>query len=164
MPNGRHLPLLVVLASASLAYAQTPPATLTLKTTSRTETLSAADLADLPHVTVRMSIHDAPHVFEGVRISRLLARIGVATGDSLRGNALANAVLVHSRDGYEVVLALAETDPAFNAEPPILADRMDGKPIGDEEGPFRLIVQGELKPARSARMVDRIEVRPLGSR
>jgi DMSO/TMAO reductase YedYZ molybdopterin-dependent catalytic subunit len=38
---------------------------------------------------------------------------------------------------------------------------MDGKPVPDAEGPLRLVVDGDLRPARSARMVEKIEVRRL---
>jgi hypothetical protein len=81
----------------------------------------------------------------------------------LGGAALTDVLIVTARDGYQVVLSLAEIDPAMrrNANV-ILADHDNGGEIGDADGPFRLAVDGDLRPARSARMVTRIEVRQLG--
>jgi hypothetical protein len=42
-------------------------------------------------------------------------------------------------------------------EPVILADRQDGKPLG-KDGPLRLAVGCDLKPARSAHNVVEIDV------
>jgi hypothetical protein len=43
----------------------------------------------------------------------------------------------------------------------ILADEEDGKPLNDKEGPYRLIIGGELKPPRSVWSVVDIELRPI---
>ncbi len=127
------------------------------------QTLHLADLAGLPRQTISFEIHGAAHVYEGAALADILARIGAPQGQALRGNELSNAVLITARDGYQITLALAETDPGMTARRVILADRIDGAPISAEDGPFRLIVEGDLRPARSARQVARIEVRRLGS-
>lgn len=157
--------LMFVPAASSAQGTPAPrPATLTLKGPAGTQTLSAADIAAMPHVELRITIHDKPHVFSGVPLNRLLPRVGAPSGEALHGKALTHAVIVHSRDEYVVVLALAETDPTFRDDPVILADRVDGKALDDTDGPFRLVMPNDLRPARSARMVDRIEVRALESR
>jgi DMSO/TMAO reductase YedYZ molybdopterin-dependent catalytic subunit len=56
------------------------------------------------------------------------------------------------------MFSLAETDPALRESVPILADRMDGAPIAEEEGPYRLVVPGDKRAARSVRMVQVIRV------
>lgn len=123
--------------------------------------ITVADLAAGPRETITMAIHGQTYTFEGVALTTLLARVGAPTGENLRGLALPSTVLVTARDGYRVALALAETDPGMTSRKIILADTMDGAPIGAEDGPFRLVVEGDLRPARSARMVSRIEVRLL---
>jgi len=45
--------------------------------------------------------------------------------------------------------------------PSPLADQADGKPLDPKEGPFRLVVDGDLKPARSARSVVEIDLKHL---
>lgn len=123
--------------------------------------IGAAEFAAMPHIAVNADFHGEKHVFEGVPLTSLVARAGAPTGDQLRGSELKHVVVVTSRDGYQVVLSLAETDPAISPRRVILADRADGAVIGGEDGPFRLVVEGDLKPARSARMVTSIEIRKL---
>lgn len=130
--------------------------------TGRTLTLSAGDLEHAARSTVRMDIHGEHHVFEGAQLGPLLARVGALSGETLRGAALMDVLIVTARDGYQVVLTLAEIDPAMrpNANV-ILADHDNGGVLSDTDGPFRLAVDGDLRPARSARIVTRIEVRQL---
>lgn len=63
-----------------------------------------------------------------------------------------------ARDGYQVVFALAELDNAFTDKKIILASQIDDKPLAQTDGPFRIIVQGEKKPARCIRMVTAIKI------
>ncbi len=123
--------------------------------------LSPADFVDMPRLSVAADFHGEKHSFEGVDLSALLARAGAPTGPAMRGAELTHVVIVTARDGYRVALSLAETDASVTTRKIILADRQDGRPIPVADGPFRLVVEGDLKPARSARMVESIEVRKL---
>ncbi len=118
--------------------------------------LSAADLAALPRHRVTLDIHGTQHVFEGAALIDVLARGGAPHGEAMRGPALADVVLVTARDGYQIALALSDADPGISPHQIIIADRMDGAPIA-EDGPLRLVVEGDLRAARSARQVARIE-------
>jgi hypothetical protein len=40
----------------------------------------------------------------------------------------------------------------------ILADLMDGNPLDERTGPFQLVVEGDLRPARAVRMVSAIRL------
>ena len=40
----------------------------------------------------------------------------------------------------------------------IVADRGDGSPLGAKEGPFKLVIEGDLRPARAARNLTAIRV------
>lgn len=154
------VPLVLTAALASTAFAQE----LSLKGVSRSIAIPAAHLKDMPRTRVTATIHNRRHRFEGVRLSVLLKEVYAPQGEALKGQALTNAVIVRAKDGYEVVLSLAETDPAMRREAIIVADTMDGRPLPAADGPLRLVVEGDLRAARSARMVESIEVRPLGSR
>jgi hypothetical protein len=155
----RALLITAALAVApGLALAQTAPATVTLQMGARTEVVTREALAAMPRVTVSTTIHGTAHVFEGVPLAALLQRVGAPAGEALRGDALADVVLVRARDGYAVALALAEADAGVRKDAVILADRVDGAPIAEADGPYRLVVAGDLRPARSARMVESIEV------
>lgn len=123
--------------------------------------LSPADFAGMPRFAVAADFHGEKHSFEGVGLSALLARVGAPSGPALRGAELTHVVIVTARDGYKVAFSLAETDAGIATRRIILADREDGAQIPAADGPFRLVVEGDLKPARSARMVESIEVRKL---
>jgi DMSO/TMAO reductase YedYZ molybdopterin-dependent catalytic subunit len=62
-------------------------------------------------------------------------------------------------DGYKVVLALGEIDPEFHPGQVLVADSMDGKPLGPQTGPLRLIVSEDKRPARSVRNLVSIEIK-----
>ena len=72
-------------------------------------------------------------------------------------------IIVTGEDGFTTVLSLAETEKSFRDQPVILADTENGKPLSDKEGPFRLVIGGELKPARSVWNVIEIELRPVNT-
>jgi hypothetical protein len=122
------------------------------------QTLSAAEFAALPHVKVDFDAHGTLHHYEGVPVLDLLARVGAPTGKAVGGKAMADVILVSAADGYRVALGLAEADPGTRANRIIVADRDGGLPLGAKQGPFQLVVEGDVRPARSARMVKEIEV------
>jgi DMSO/TMAO reductase YedYZ molybdopterin-dependent catalytic subunit len=98
------------------------------------------------------------HTYTGVILSDILQKAGVPSGKDLRGKNLTKYVLISASDGYEVVFALAELDKDFTDRVIIVADTVDGKPLPAGEGPFRIIVQDEKKPARCIKMITDIKV------
>ena len=153
----RTLPLIAALAALSLAgpaIAQT----VTLKgSDGQSASLSAADLAALPQVKLIVTHHGKTSTFEGAPLADVVARVGAASGKAVRGPELATVVRVTAKDGYQVVFGLAETDPGTRKGRIILAARDAAGPLKDD-GPFRIVVEDDLRPARSARMVETIEV------
>lgn len=129
----------------------------------QTMAVSRAELAALPHVGFAFDAHGQRHAYEGVLLFELLAKVGTPTGKSLGGKALAHAVRATSADGYQVVFGLGEIDPGTRPNRIIVADRADGAPLGETDGAFKLVVEGDLRPARGARMLTMIEVIPMGS-
>ncbi len=124
-------------------------------------TLTAAEFAALPHVDLTVTLEGKTLAFQGVPLSVLLAKVGAPEGETLRGKAMSDVVLVCAKDGYVVALALAETDAKMRKEQVILADRMNGAPLPENAAPYRLVVEGDLRAARTARMVTAIAVRHL---
>jgi hypothetical protein len=88
----------------------------------------------------------------------LLKAAGVKFGQDLRGPALATYLVVEAADGYRAVFALPELDPAFTDRVVLLADQRDGKPLGGNAGPLRVIVPGEKRHARWVRQVKSLKV------
>ena len=122
--------------------------------------LTAADLAAMPHM--QATARDKRHVsqtYSGVALAEIFKRAGVTTGPELRGRNMAKYVLVSCADGYKVVFSLAELDSSFTNRVVILADRMKGKPLPAKEGPFKIVVPGEKKPARNCFGVTEIVIR-----
>jgi hypothetical protein len=61
-------------------------------------------------------------------------------------------------DGYRVVFALPEIDPDMTDKVVLVADRKNGKPLAGGEGPFRVIVPDDKRPARWVKQVSKISV------
>jgi hypothetical protein len=121
--------------------------------------LTLAELDSLPRVKVSATQHGASHEFEGALLGDVLGKVGAPAGKAIRGKELADVIVIEARDGYRVALDLAGTDPAMRAgERVILADRMDGTPLDASTGPFQLVVEGDLRPARAVRMVSAIRL------
>jgi DMSO/TMAO reductase YedYZ molybdopterin-dependent catalytic subunit len=123
-------------------------------------TLTRSNLAAMPRT--KLTVTD-PHskqtnAYEGVLVSEILARAGAPQGEHLRGKALATSVVVEATDGYRVVYAIAELDPGTSSQNVLLADTMDGKPLPDGLGPFRLIAPADKRPARWVRMVKSLTI------
>lgn len=149
--------LVLVLALSGRAAAQ--DATLTLAGDIPTPTtLTIAQMKAMPRAQVTVQEDGGPVVYEGVALTELLKRAGAPTGAELRGNNLASYLVAVARDGYQVVFSLAEVDPGLTRAVVIVADSIDGKPLFDYQGPFRIIVSNDSRPARSVRMLQRIDI------
>jgi hypothetical protein len=66
----------------------------------------------------------------------------------MKGKRLSNCLLVEAADGYRVVFALPELDPAFTDKPIVLALLRDGKALDEKEGPYRVVIPDEKRMAR----------------
>jgi hypothetical protein len=93
-----------------------------------------------------------------VDLSLGLEKAGAPHGKDLRGKALSTYVLATARDGYAVVYTLTEMDAAFTDSEILIADRGKGQALSAAQGPFRIVVPADKKPARSLRMLERIDV------
>jgi hypothetical protein len=124
-------------------------------------TLTAAQVAALPHVSVNVQDHETPAQFDGVALSAVLRLAGVEVGGKMKGPQLTQALLIEAADGYKVVFALAEIDPDFATREILLADTRDGKPLDDKQGPFRIVAPGDKRPARWIRQVTAIKIVPV---
>ncbi|WP_128548648.1 molybdopterin-dependent oxidoreductase [Larkinella soli] len=127
---------------------------------SRPLALQAADLKAMPHTEVTAKEHDGrERRYSGVPLVEILRRAGTTLGSELRGANLTKYVIVKAADNYEVLFALPELDPGFTSRTVLLADAVDGAPLPEGVGPYRVIVPDEKKPARWIREVKTIEVR-----
>jgi hypothetical protein len=124
-------------------------------------TYSLEQLRQMPQESVSMA---EPHMqvtvkYEGVLLRELLTRANTPSGQKLRGDDMRDYVDVAGKDGYRAVFALAELDPVFQDNKVLVAISGDGKPLGDTQGPVRIIAPEDKRPARCVRMVTTITVR-----
>ncbi|HET8924834.1 MAG TPA: molybdopterin-dependent oxidoreductase [Candidatus Acidoferrum sp.] len=153
----------IISPGAQSVSAQTSPAPAQLKiggAVSAPVVLTVADLKNMPRKTISVT---NPHekkveVYEGVPLEELLRRAGAPQGEKLRGPLMASYVVAEADDGYRVVFSLAELDSAFLDSEVLVADTMDGAPLGPKQGPFRLVAPHEKRPARWVRMLKSITV------
>jgi len=116
--------------------------------------LTAAEIARLPHRSVRTKGHDGNEAqFEGVPVIEVLKLAGVKFGEDLRGKNLALYLLVDASDGYRAVYALPELDPAYTDKLILLADKREGKSLDEKEGPLRIVIPDEKQQTSWVRQV-----------
>jgi DMSO/TMAO reductase YedYZ molybdopterin-dependent catalytic subunit len=153
-----------LFVSGGYACAQTAaPNAAELKvggTVSTPLTLTVADLKAMPRKTLTIvNPHDKKtEKYEGVAVEEILRKAGVPQGEALRGPAMTTYVLAEAADGYRAVFSLAELDAGIVESDVIVADTMDGAPLGDKLGPFRLVAPHEKRPARWVRMLKSLTV------
>ena len=115
-------------------------------------------LDSLPQSSIEADDHGTPGRWDGPPFSEVLRKAGAPLGDTLRGPNLSKYVLVTAADGYRVVFSLSELDPALGDTLAILAVSRDGKPLSEKEGPYRIVVEGDDRPARWIRQVVKVEL------
>jgi hypothetical protein len=150
-----HYSLLLLLAAA-LAAQTAPKLAITGDVPAPLEVI----LAGLPRETATLLDEKTNRrvTYEGVPVEEILNKAGLPQGKSLRGKALATYLLADAKDGYQVVFSLGELDPSLSGMRAIIADRREGQPLADYEGPLRLVIDGDKLPARSVRMLEKLEV------
>jgi Oxidoreductase molybdopterin binding domain len=122
-------------------------------------TVTTEDLAKLPQHSIKASEHGSSATFEGVLLNDVLTLVNVPIGEKLRGKALTQYLLVEAADGYRIVFALPELDPAFTSQRVYLVTKRDGKPLSEKEGAFRIVVPAEKRPARWVRQVTALKIK-----
>lgn len=118
---------------------------------------TATTLAALPHQT--LTVHNEhtkkDETYSGVALINLLTKLGVP--DKPHGKDFRLYLEAEGSDGYVVVYSVAEVTPDVHDGTVIVADAIDGKPIGDD-GPLKLVATGEKRPARWVRNLEAIRV------
>lgn len=133
-----------------------------LKLTGLEKSLSftAVEFAALPHPEQKVTNgpEKKEHIYSGVKMADLLARVGAPLGEKMRGSGMSTGVLVRCKDDYTVLFALAEFDEAFSSRTILLCDQENGDTLPPSAAPLRLVTPGDKRGARSARRVSSIEL------
>lgn len=122
--------------------------------------LSAKDLNAMPRTTLKvLNTHEnKEETYEGVAVQELLRKAGAPQNEKLRGATMATYVLAEASDGYAVVYSLAELDSSIQDSEVIVADTMNGSPLGEKQGPFKMVAPHDKRPARWVRMLKSLTV------
>jgi DMSO/TMAO reductase YedYZ molybdopterin-dependent catalytic subunit len=161
-PPPMNMPGMSMPAASSPPAAPSPPKeTIIVGPTGKSLVITPQVLADLARAEAVMINHGAPHTYEGVRLTELLRLVGAPTGARIHADADRDYLVVTGGDGFRAVFSLAETDSSVQHRAVILADHMDGTPLTLHDAPYRIVVDGDQKPARSVYAVSRIEVKVL---
>lgn len=147
------------VAGVATAVAQQAPSLRIDGLVEKPGTFNAKSFATLKRHTLKVDDHGTPAVYEGVALSDVLALAGAPTGEAARGSKYLSLVVVaKAADDYVVSYSMVELDPAFTDRVVLLADRRDGKPLGDG-GPFQIVVPGEKKHGRWIRQLVSLTVK-----
>ncbi len=157
---------LLALASSALIAQGTPQSIgqnkipsipLTITYEGKSSQWTAATLATLPHTTLTLFNEHAKasQTYSGVPLTDLLTPLGVP--NKPHGKDLRIYLVAEGSDGYQVVYSGGEVTPDVHDGTVLVADSVDGKPIGDE-GPLKLVATGEKRPARWVRNLVAIRV------
>jgi len=122
---------------------------LALVNGTQTKTLTVADLAKLPQVTVH--VHNAhrntDEDYTGPLVSDVLALVGLAPTHENESTILRSYVVATATDHYYVVYSAAEMEPGFSNSKVIVAISKAGG-ANTEGGDIQLINTDGAKPAR----------------
>jgi hypothetical protein len=120
--------------------------------------LGRTDIEGLARVQVTTGTASEPTTYEGVTLKSVLEKAGIGFGESLKGKRLASCLVIQAADGYRVVIALPELDPAFTDKRFLLAFLRNGKPLDEKEGPYRVVIPDEKRMARWVRQVTALKI------
>lgn len=127
----------------------------------KTVTLTPAHFKALPHVTV--AVHNAHNSkdesYSGVPVSALLAMVQPAKGEGPKVSTNMLLVVAGATDDFHVAITFCDTNPECRSGQALVADVQDGKPI-EADGAFKLILTEDKKPARWARNLQSLTVKP----
>jgi hypothetical protein len=114
--------------------------------------------ANFPRHSAVLNDHGKQISYEGVLLRDVLTMRGVDFSKGVRGNQLSSYVVAIASDGYQAVYALAELDPSIVDSDVVVADKREGQPLAANEGPLRIVVPRDKRPARSVRLLREIDV------
>ena len=158
-PLALALALVRALPAAAQAAPALPSASLVVRRADGdSAVLDARALAALPRHASSVTEHGRAAVFSGVTLQDALRAAGVRV-DSLHGPALGDVLVAEAADGYRVAFALGELSPDLGGRGVLLADQRDGRPLGPAEGPLRLVVPTDGRPARGVRRLQALTIR-----
>jgi hypothetical protein len=139
-------------------HAPAPAGPLMITFEDKTAEWTVEKLAPLPHTTIKLYNEHAKadQTFAGAPLIELLTTLGVP--EKPKGRDFTLYLVAEGSDGYQVVYSIGEVTPDVHNGTVLVADAMDGKPLG-ASGPVQLVAAGEKRPARWVRNLVAIRVK-----
>lgn len=131
----------------------------------KTGTLTQADLEKLGAVTVPWTNHGQTHRITGVRVDKVLQHFGFTPGpmgkdvpmkEKVKG--YRDVLVATARDSFQAVFSCAEVTEGMGSTVAYVVWQVDGKALGPDVGPLRMVVVSDGEPARSLRQLDSLRV------
>ena len=154
------LPVLATAAEPALAPALRVDGALP-----KTGTLGQSDLEKVGATTVAWTNHGQTHQVTGVRVDNVLLHFGFNPGpmgkdvpvkEKVKG--YRQVLVATARDGFQAVFSCAELSAGMGKTVALIVWQIDGKPLGADVGPLRLVVVTDGEPARSIRQLESLRV------
>lgn len=158
--------MLFIVASLFLTASDGGVATLSLEgALIRSGAITLAELEALGPITADWTDKKGAHRVKGVRLDKLLLARGFSEGvtgpkadPKQKHSGLRSAIVATARDGFKAVFAISELLETLGATQALIVWEVDGKPLPETTGPFRIVVTTDKQPSRSLHQVERFEL------
>jgi Oxidoreductase molybdopterin binding domain len=107
----------------------------------------------LPQVDASFTAHGKTQICKGPTLQSILKTTGIPEQWDKDVAPLSATIIATAADGYRVAFSLGELNAELGNTPVIVTKQCDGKALSPEDGPFRLVVPGEKRAARSVRQL-----------
>jgi len=136
---------------------------LTVRSGGRDSVLSPAQLATIPRHDLRVAGEGSTDTgtVSGINLWDVIQKAGVPPAVASGRQRGSMYVRLKGADGQTAIFGLVEIDPGFSKRIVLVADRRNGKPLDDTEGPWRAFVPDDLRHARWIRGLVLVEVDTL---
>ena len=131
----------------------------------RAGTLGQAELEKLGTTTLPWTSRGQTHQVTGVRVDKVLAHFGFTPGPMGKDvpvkekvNGYRQVLVATARDGFQAAFSCAEVSEGMGNTVALVVWQVDGKALGLDVGPLRLVVLTDGEPARSIRQPERLHV------
>ena len=131
--------------------------------------LGQADFEKLGATTSTWNNRGESHQVKGIRVDKVLAHLGFTPGPMGKAVPVAQKVkgfrqvlVATARDGFQAVFSCAEVTEGMGQTVALIVWEVDGKPLGPDVGPFRLVVLTDGMPSRSVRQLEGLRVADAG--
>jgi DMSO/TMAO reductase YedYZ molybdopterin-dependent catalytic subunit len=127
--------------------------------------LSVDDLARFPNLEVETlptprhgGVTVQPRRYQGALLWDVIEQAGPLVDENINEDILRKLIVARSTDGCGAVIAPGEVDPRFMAGDVLIATACEGRPLGQDEGRFRLIVPYDKAVGRMLKSLQSIEL------